>query len=440
MSKTLFKNLRIVNPAGAPVYIANGCISSNEGIIDHVGGTPSNQSEYDEIIDMKGKTALPGMINAHTHLYSALSLGMPSPRRIPKSFIEKLRNVWWKLDLALDEASTYASYQAGILACLRAGVTTIMDHHSSQNFISGSISRLVEVANRFGVRITTAFEVTDRNGPQRFEAALNENLVAIRDFSNHPYVHPMMGLHASFTLSDTSLKIIAGQLDKFDNPGVHIHVGEDKADQQDALDRGFDSVLDRLTKMDLLNKNSLIIHGVHLPEQDIAALKKARAFLVHCPTSNANNRVGLMSGDLTRKLTVGLGTDGMQANMLIETKEGELIRSSHISGRDRNLDYLNLLFKQNATIASRLFNQKIGLLEKGYHADFAVYDYHPRTKFTEYNVAGHILGGMQRPCDVVTRGKFRIRANKFVNINEDEILANARLESVKLWEKIQQIG
>ncbi len=440
MSKTLFKNLRIINPAGTPVYIANGCISSNDGIIDHVGGTPSNQSDYDEVLDMKGKTAVPGMIDAHTHLYSALSLGMPSPRKIPRSFIEKLRNVWWKLDLALDEASTYASYQAGILACLRSGVTTIMDHHSSQNFISGSTSRLVEVANRFGVRITTAFEVTDRNGPQRFEAGLHENLVAMRDFSIHPYVHPMMGLHASFTLSDTSLKIIAGHLDKFDNPGIHIHVGEDKADQQDAIDRGFESVIDRLTKMDVLNKNSLIIHGIYLSEADYAAIKQARAFLVHCPTSNANNRVGLMPGEVMKKMTVGLGTDGMQANMLREAKEGALIRSSHISGRDRNIGYLDLLFKQNAAIASRLFNQKIGLIEKGYHADFVLYDYQSRTKFTEYNVADQMLNGMQRPCDVVTRGKFRIRSNKFVNINEDEILANARLQSVKLWEKVQQIG
>lgn len=440
MSRVLFKNLRIVNPTGDPVYIANGCISCDGGVIDHVGSTPSNQEKYDKILDMKGKTALPGMINAHNHLYSSQALGMPPPRRIPKSFIEKLRNVWWKLDLALDEASTLASFQVGLLDCLRAGVTTIFDHHSSQNFIGGSTGRLIDVANRFGLRITTAFEITDRNGPQRFEAGLQENINSIVKYSEDPNVRPLVGLHASFTLSDTSLQIIRDHLKEVSDWGIHIHLAEDKADHTDAVHKGYKSVVDRLNYFGLLNHNSLVVHGIYVPESDINLLKKMKASLIHCPTSNANNRVGMLSNESIKKMDSGLGTDGMQSNMLTEAKEGQLIRSSMLTGGERNTDYLNLLFKNNPAIASKLFNQKIGKLEKDYQADFVFFDYHPRTKLNEYNVASHMLFGLKRPSDVITRGKFRVRDNKFVDINEDEIFANARLESVKLWEKIQQIG
>ena len=35
----------------------------------------------EEVIDLKGRTVMPGNINAHGHLYASLAAGMPLPRR-----------------------------------------------------------------------------------------------------------------------------------------------------------------------------------------------------------------------------------------------------------------------------------------------------------------------------------------------------------------------
>src|SRR5215470_7022588 len=57
----------------------------------------------DEVVDCRGAVVLPGLVNGHTHLYSALAVGMPPPPRPPANFLQILQRVWWKLDQGLDE-------------------------------------------------------------------------------------------------------------------------------------------------------------------------------------------------------------------------------------------------------------------------------------------------------------------------------------------------
>ena len=39
---------------------------------------------------------VPGFVNAHTHVYSALApYGMPAPAVPPENFVQILERVWW---------------------------------------------------------------------------------------------------------------------------------------------------------------------------------------------------------------------------------------------------------------------------------------------------------------------------------------------------------
>ena len=436
--KTLLTNCRILNPYGEVDFVENGSILVKDGIITEIGQIDP-AAPVDEIIDLNGKTVLPGMINAHAHLYSALAVGMPFPKGNPSNFTEVLEQVWWILDRALDKDSTRASFEAGMLDHLCHGVTTVIDHHSSQNYVAGALQLLGETAKQFGMNISGAFEMTDRNGAQTFQESLAENIRFHNDHINSETVRPLIGLHASFTLSDESLQHIAHQLQHVSNWGIHVHTDEDKADQIDAEKRGYSSVIQRLDSFGLLNENSLVIHGIHFKPEDVEIIKRTGAMLVHNPSSNANNRVGMTSLGIIEKLKAGLGTDGMQGNMLAEAKEGTLIRSSHLPGGAASVNYAELLFRNNPAIASKLFNRKIGKLDPGYSADLAIFDYQPRTTFHGGNWIGHALFGMDKPSDVMTAGQFRIRDYKLIGISETEILNKAQVQSNKLWKRMEAI-
>src|SRR5262245_50486360 len=100
------------------------------------GGTIAGRGDVkpaagDEVLDCGGAVVMPGLVNGHTHLYSALAVGMPAPPRVPKNFLEILQLVWWRLDQALDGESNEMSALMGALDAARCGTTTLIDHHAS---------------------------------------------------------------------------------------------------------------------------------------------------------------------------------------------------------------------------------------------------------------------------------------------------------------------
>src|SRR5437764_4251029 len=117
-----------VEPGG--LRIENGMICARGAVVVQMAG--------DEVIDCGGAVVLPGLVNGHTHLYSALAVGMPPPPRQPKNFFEILQLIWWRLDQALDDESNEMSATLGALDALHGGTTTLIDHHASPRAISGS--------------------------------------------------------------------------------------------------------------------------------------------------------------------------------------------------------------------------------------------------------------------------------------------------------------
>lgn len=436
MSQLLLHNLRLLDPFGETTYLDNAYMLIENGVISAVSDVMTAADFAGETLDMGGKTVLPGMLNAHTHLYSTLALGMPSPKKVPENFVEILQEVWWKLDLSLDEASAKASFETGMMDALRNGVTTIIDHHASPNFVQNSLDVLVETAEKLGLNISVCFESSDRNGIDNFQDELNENLRAIEKYQDYPNVAPLLGLHASFTLSDESLQQIADALKRFPETGIHIHVAEDLADEKDAQARGYESVIQRLDHFGLLTNRSLIIHGVYINRTDRHTLLKTGCRLVHNPTSNAGNQVGILETEIIESLHAGLGTDGKQNDMLSEVREGDLIRSA-ASGHQ--LDYLKLLFDHNPEIINRYFEPTLGHLSPGNQADLVFYDYQPRTEIHQDNFISHILYGLGNPSDVMTRGEFRMKSGQILNMNETEMFKKAQIQSKRVWKAMQSI-
>ncbi len=259
----------------------------------------------------------PGAVNAHTHVYSGLSsLGMPRPAEQPRSFLEILERIWWRLDRALDEKSLFAAARLYLGEALLSGTTVIVDHHESPSFIDGSLDVIADAAQEVGIRLATGYGATERNGG-RGEA--RAGLAECRRFAREnrrPLVRALVGLHASFTVSDETIRE-AGDLARELACPVHVHAGEDRLDVDDARRRGHRGPLERLRVLGGLPPGSILAHAVHLDARQVAAADAADCFLVQNPRSNEANRVGYPPA-LARSRRVALGTDGFPADMAAE--------------------------------------------------------------------------------------------------------------------------
>lgn len=255
-----------------------------------------------------------GMVDAHTHLYSALApYGMPAPAPAPASFVEILERVWWRLDRALDAPALAAGARLYAAEALLAGTTLLFDHHESPGLIEGSLDVVADACQEIGVRALLCYGATERNGGR---AEAERGLAECRRFAREnrrPLVRGCVGLHASFTVSDETIRE-AGELCRELGTFLHVHVAEDAVDVADARARGYAGPLERLEALGALPAGSILAHGVHL---DAAQVRRAAAlgcWLVQNPRSNRGNGVGYPRA-LGASARVALGTDGYPAAM-----------------------------------------------------------------------------------------------------------------------------
>jgi len=258
-----------------------------------------------------------GFVNAHTHLYSGLALlGMPAPELPPATFLEILERVWWPLDRALDEGTLRAAARYYVADAIGHRTAALVDHHESPNFIEGSLDVLADACQDLGMRAVLCYGATERNdGREEARRGLAECRRLI-EHNTRPLVRGVVGLHASFTVSDETIREASALCRELDSV-LHLHVAEDAADVEDARRRGYDGPLERLIALGALPPGSILAHGVHLSREQVRRAVEAGCWLVQNPRSNAGNRVGYPRA-LAESPRVALGTDGYPSDMQAE--------------------------------------------------------------------------------------------------------------------------
>ncbi|HLA77928.1 MAG TPA: amidohydrolase family protein [Vicinamibacteria bacterium] len=388
----------------------------------------------EEALDLGGALVMPGLVNAHTHLYSALARGMPGPAEPARSFVEILERVWWRLDRALDPETVYLSGLAGAIEAALSGTTLLFDHHASPAFIRGSLGVLERAVREVGLRSVLCYEVTDRNGAEGCEQGIAEN--AAFASSDQEWSRSLIGAHASLTLSDETMSRLGRLVQETGRP-LHIHAAEDEADVEDCRRRTGAGLLARLSRHGLLTPGTLLAHGVHLTRKELAEAQAAGAWLVHNPRSNMNNAVGYAPTDAFRQ--AALGTDGMDGDLLAEVRVAYL--KMREEGRPDAFAAARDLLAGGHRLAASIFGLPFGRLDPGAPADLAVFDYQPPTPLGSDELTGHLLFGLDRShvTSVMVGGRFVVRDRRLVNVDAPAVLARARTAALGLWRRMQAL-
>ncbi len=421
---------------GSPVAEGRGALT-----VDGESGVVVASAASDTVLDATGCVVLPGLVIAHHHLYSTLARGMPGPASSPRSFVEVLEKVWWRLDRALDAELNELSACAGAVDGLLAGVTGVIDHHASPEAIEGSLDRVAAGVRAAGGRAVLCYEATDRHGPEGFVAGLEESrraLVSLRD----PRIRVMVGGHAPFTLADRHLERLA-ELAAAHDTHVHLHVAEAADDQHDARARGAANVTERLRRAGVLDGKAVLAHGVHLAEEELAELEGRGAWLTHQPRSNMNNHVGYL-GRARSLSRVALGTDGIDSDLFAEAQAAFFrLREHDASGAAETVwGWLGGGWR----LASEAFGlppeRGFGRLDPGCPADLVVLDYDAPTPINAQNLPWHLAFGMsaRHVRDVIVAGEVVVRDRQPTRLDAMALRVRAREGAERLWARMAELG
>ena len=387
----------------------------------------------EEAVDLAGAVVLPGLVNGHTHLYSALARGMPGPRVPPRNFLEVLERVWWRLDRALDAESVYLSGLVGAIEAALSGTTLLIDHHASPSFIRGSLDTLRQAIEEVGLRSALCYEVTDRNGTEGRDLGLAEN-EAFQSVQS-PLTRGMIGGHASFTLSPESLDRLR-DLGQRTGGAVHIHAAEDAIDLFDCQARYGIGLVQRLDAHGLLAR-TLLAHCVHLTEAEVAEAHAHGCWIAHNPRSNMNNAVGYAPTAALKR--AALGTDGIDGDMLAETRAAFL--KMRDAGRADAMPAALELLAGGHRLAAALFGLPFGKLDGGAPADLVALDYAPPTPLHTGNLGGHLLFGVDRSHvrSVMVAGRWVVRDRRVRGVDAAAAFARARAAAPEVWRRMDRL-
>jgi len=419
------QNARYIDPDSLAITSTHLAVTDGpDGGVQPIDTIPTagERGKDDRVLDCRDRFVTRAFGCGHHHIYSSLCRGMPAPPRTPTNFPEILEYVWWRVDARLDLDMVEASAMAAALQMARRGVTFCIDHHASPLHVLGSLETIAEAFERVGIGHLLCHESSDRNGPRAAEQSLAEHKAYLD--SGRP---GLIGLHASFTVGDELLSKSIDLASRYDT-GLHIHVAEDVADQDHCEKTYGKRVAQRLRDMGALASPKTILgHCVHCDGEERQIIRDAGVWVVSNVESNQNNNVGLTDYDWLDNIM--LGTDGMHNDMLRSAKAHHLCCSTtggigydEVYRRFRNVHNYLRQFPGIGDGANNL----------------VILDYDTPTELRPDNFYGHFLFGFEalHVQTVIAQGQVIIEDRRSTQVDEEEVLAYAREQGLRLWEAL----
>lgn len=469
--QTLITNGTVITLGAANRIIERGAVLVEGDEIRAVGQAAEMGAAFPlaQRLDAAGQLIMPGQICAHTHFYGAFARGLYIPGDPPRDFPEILRRLWWTLDKALDADGVSLSALVCLVDAIRHGTTTLIDHHASPNVIAGSLDLIADAVIQSGLRACLCYEVTDRDGREKAQDGIAENvrfLRRIRDqrpetgdparASGASSLNPIsnlqspisslsrlaatFGLHASLTLSDETLAACVDAAAGL-NTGFHIHAAEGMADQNDSLSKYGQRTIDRLASRGILGPQTIVAHAIAIDAWEMGLLRETGVWVSHQPRSNMNNAVGVadVPAMLRGGVKVVLGNDGFSNNMFTEMKTAYLLHKAW-RGDPRvatGNEIAQMAYTNNARLAQQFFPKPIGELTPGAYADIILLDYVPITPLTPANLPWHVLFGADgsHVTTTMVAGQLLMVQRKLLFLDEQAIAARSREVAGQTWER-----
>ena len=313
MPSTLVKNCSwIVTQDNKREVLHDASILIYDGRIEQVG--KGSGSSADVEIDGRGKIALPGLINAHTHLSMSLFRGYADDMVLQDWLQKKI----WPLEAKLTGEACYQGALLGSAEMIMSGTTTFMDMYFHMEEVAKAV-------NQAGLRAILSYGIIDLFDPAKakVEQKKSEEIFNFVRELNSPRIRFALGPHAPYTCSGDTL-LWAKEFAEKNNVLIHIHIAETRKEQADSQKQHGCRIVEYLDKIGALSKKMVGAHCVWLTKSEVSLLGKSGVSVTHCPVSNmklASGGVAPLPEMFDAGIAVSLGTDGAASNNTLDMFE-----------------------------------------------------------------------------------------------------------------------
>lgn len=410
-----------------------------DGLVEDYGSGPPPDLPG-ERIDGRGRIAVPGLVNAHHHLYQSLTRGRSAGQGLFR-WLQSLYPLWQKLT----PDRLHVAARVSLAELLLSGTTTTADHHYiyPRGIPAAELdASLFAAAEDLGMRLLlvrgaiTCGEAEGCLPPaplvERADSALAGMQEAIRRYHD-----PSPAARRRVAVGPVSVMSVApafmreaAELAESEGVRLHTHAGETLDEQRYAVSRFGTSPLDLLEEWGWLAERTWLAHGVHIPREFHGRLAERGVGIAHCPSSNLRLGSGVapIRTYLEAGIRVGLGVDGSSSNdgghLLGEARQALLL--SGIAAAGPPLSPQEALALATRGGAACLGWNELGSLERGHPADVALFRtddlYHAGMDESD-PVAALLLMWPQRADGVLVGGEPVVREARLLRAHEEELAA-----------------
>lgn len=367
--KILIKNAKILPVDDAMRVIENGWIGIENSAIAFVEAVETEavaSFDADRVIDAKGKLAMPGFVNTHSH----------SPMTILRCYGDDLPLNDWLFGKMIpteekfSKEDIYWGGMLGVLEQIKSGVTCFADMYEPSNVIMDLVVENKIRANIAGPHITI-------NPEKEYE----EYVAHIKKWNNSHdgLIKESAIIHSIYTYSEEKIRARVAAA-KEAGTGIQIHISEAPFEQEQIFEQYQKTPMQMLESWGVFDVPTVAAHCVHLTEGDFEILKKRDISVAHCPSSNLKLASGI--ADVPRMLAEGInvsiGTDGASSNSNLNFVEEMHLTAMIHKGNSMNPLVVNakeVIRMATVNGAKALgFENEVGSLEVGKKADLILVD------------------------------------------------------------------
>ncbi|WP_409348126.1 amidohydrolase [Paenibacillus gyeongsangnamensis] len=384
---------------------------------------PPADTVYDEVVDGRHRLYMPGFVNTHGHAAMSLLRGYGDDMALQVWLQEKM----WPMEGKFTGQDVRTGTMLSLLEMLKTGTTTFVDMYDHMD-------QVAEVSAEAGIRACLTRGVIGLCPREVQDAKLAEAVQFAKTWHNQAEgrITTMMSPHSPYTCPPDYIERIVQAAHDLDLP-IHTHMSETAREVQENVDQYGARPVAHLEKLGVFSRPTLLAHGVHLTDEEIAVLKNYGVRISHNPGSNLKLASGVARVPelLQAGVLVSLGTDGAASNnnldMLEEIRLAAMLHKG-VSGDPVAVPAWEALKMGTLNGARSIWLGDVGALQPGMKADLIALDidqphYFPRTNFISHVV---YAASSRDVTDVCIDGRWVVRGGVCLTIDEEKVKFDAQ--------------